>query len=88
LKQLADSQKKEKLARRREEAQRKQKEEQRKQKEEQRKQKEEERRQKEEALKQKESLALKLAIRMKSSGASIEDIIEETELSADELDAL
>ena len=46
---------------------------------------EKERRQKEEALKQKDSLALKLAIHMKNSGAAIEDIIKETGLGADEI---
>jgi hypothetical protein len=44
-----------------------------------------ERRQKEEERRQKESLAQKLAIHMKQSGASIEDIKKETGLAADEI---
>ncbi len=49
------------------------------------KREETERRQKEEERRQKESLALKLAIQMKQSGADIEDIIKETGLDAEEI---
>jgi len=50
--------------------------------------KEEERRQKEEECRQKEEIKIKLAIKMKRYGESIEEIIKETELSKDKVEQL
>jgi len=75
-------------AKQREEEERRQKEEERRQKEEERRQKEEERRQKEEERRQKEQINIKLAIKMKRYGESIEEIIKETKLSKEEIEQL
>jgi uncharacterized protein YdaU (DUF1376 family) len=60
-------------------------EEERRQKEEERRQKEEERRQKEEERRQKAEMARKLARLMKKEGVALEEIVEETGLTAQEI---
>jgi len=86
--QKEESIKREEEERRQKEEERRQKEEERRQKEEERRQKEEERRQKEEERRQKEQLMINFAKKLKKYGESIEIIIKETGLSADEIENL
>jgi len=78
LKKIVEAEEREKEAKKRESKERRYK-------EEERRQKEEALKQKEHALKQNESLTLKLAIHMKKSGATIEDIIKETGLNVEDI---